>query len=127
MHPLLYVLLGYVLTILTKAPVSMAMAREGGYDNHNPRLQQAQLSGWGKRAVAAHQNSFEAFPPFALAVLVAHVGDADPTVLHVLATGFLVLRIAYQAAYLADLATLRSLLWTAAAACCVGLMLTPVL
>jgi len=127
MHPLLYVLLGYVLTILTKAPVSVAMARQGGYDNHNPRLQQEQLSGWGKRAVAAHQNAFEAFPPFALAVVVAYVGDADRTLLHGLAVGFLVLRIAYQVAYVADVAALRSLLWAGAVGCCVGLMLTPVL
>ncbi len=127
MHPLLYVLLGYVLTILTKLPVSMAMARQGSYDNHNPRLQQAQLTGWGKRAVAAHQNAFEAFPPFAIAVVVAYLGDADPTVFHSLAVGFLVLRFAYQGAYLADASSLRSILWGAAVACCVGLMLTPVL
>jgi len=126
MHPLLYVLLAYALTILTKLPVSMAMARQGGYDNHNPRLQQAQLTGWGKRSVAAHQNSFEAFPPFAIAVLVAHVGEADPVVFHSLAAGFLVLRLAYLGAYLADRASLRSMLWMAGAGCCVGLMLTPV-
>lgn len=127
MHPLLYILLGYSLTLLTKLPVSMAMNRQSSYDNHNPRLQQAQLTGWGKRSVAAHENAFEAFPPFAFAVVVAYIGEADPTVLHSLAVGFLVLRLAYQGAYLADLATLRSTLWLAAVGCCVGLMLTPVL
>ncbi|MDP6932384.1 MAG: MAPEG family protein [Myxococcota bacterium] len=127
MHPLLYVVLGYGLTILTKLPVSVAMARHGGYDNHNPRLQQDQLTGWGKRAVAAHKNAFEAFPPYAAAILVAYVSDADTTLLHSLGSGFLLFRVAYEGAYLADRAMLRSSMWFAAVGCCVGLMLTPVL
>ena len=44
-----------------------AMQRAGGYDNHLPRAQQAQLEGWGARSVAAHQNGFETFAPFAAA------------------------------------------------------------
>jgi len=127
MNPLLYVLLAYGLTIATKLPVGVAMARQGGYDNNNPRLQQAELTGWGKRSVAAHQNAFEAFPPFALAIVVACVAGADPGLVHVLAIGFLAFRLAYQVAYVADQATFRSSLWVAAVACCVGLMLTPVL
>ncbi|MEE2829583.1 MAG: MAPEG family protein [Myxococcota bacterium] len=125
MHPLLYVLLAYALTLLTKLPVSLAMARQGGYDNHNPRLQQAQLTGWGKRSVAAHQNAFEAFPAFAIAVVVAWLGEAEPRVFHGLAAGFLLLRVAYQCAYLADAAMLRSIVWISGAACCAALMLTP--
>ncbi len=127
MHVLLYVLIAFVLTIGTKLPVSLAMSRQGGYDNHNPRAQQAQLTGWGKRAVAAHQNALEAFPPFAVAVLVAYVGDADSTLIHGLAMGFLILRAGHEWAYLVDAAALRSILWTAAAGCCAGLMLSPVL
>ena len=35
----------------------MAMAQlPEGYDDKNPRDQQARLSGWGKRALPAHAN-----------------------------------------------------------------------
>ena len=63
-----------LLIYLAKAPVAKAMSEEGGgYDNRNPRAQQARLTGFGARAVAAHQNSIEIFPLFAAGVLVAQV------------------------------------------------------
>ena len=77
--PLFCILIGDVLPMVAKVPVAMAMKQEGAYDNHLPREQQARLSGWGKRALAAHLNAFEAFPVFAAAVLVAHVGGGDAT------------------------------------------------
>src|SRR5690606_25419683 len=50
------------------------------YDNHDPR-------GWlakqddprARRANAAHLNAFEAFAPFAAAVLMAQAAGVDPT------------------------------------------------
>lgn len=58
-----------------QGPVARAMAEEGGgrYDNHHPRAQQARLTGFGARALAAHLNSIEAFPLFAAGV--AHHAD----------------------------------------------------
>ena len=43
--------------ILFKAPLAFAMNKLGGYDNRHPRAQQAQLKGFGARALAVHQNS----------------------------------------------------------------------
>ena len=49
-----------LLPYLAKIPTAIAMKNQpGGYDNNHPRAQQAMLTGFGARAVAAHQNSFE--------------------------------------------------------------------
>lgn len=88
-----------------------------GFNNNRPRDFQAGLTGFRQRAHWAHLNSFEAFPPFAAAVLMAHqLGLAQGT-LDNLAIGFIVSRLAYFAFYLADQAALRSLAWLAATAC----------
>jgi len=71
--PLASIAIAFVIVLLTKAPVARAMKELGKYDSAEPRKQQAQLTGWGGRALAAHMNSIEAFPPFAAAVLVGHV------------------------------------------------------
>lgn len=101
----------WLLIYLTKIPVAVAMHRAGGYDNRDPRRQQANLEGFGARAVAAHHNGFEAFAPFAAAVLVAHLLGARSGVMDALALTFLVARLVYVGCYLGDLATLRSVVW----------------
>lgn len=90
----------------------VAMSREGkGYDNKTPREQQARLTGWGKRALGAHQNSFEVTPIFASCVLIGHLSGGDPIWSSRLAVTFVVSRILYTALYLADLDKFRSLIW----------------
>ena len=75
--PFWCIFISALLIFIAKAPLARAMKQEGGqYDNHHPRAQQARLTGFGARALAAHQNSFEAFPLFAVAVLMAHVPRA---------------------------------------------------
>lgn len=92
-----------------------------GFNNNRPRDFQAGLTGFRQRAHWAHLNSFEAFPPFAAAVLMAHqLGLAQGT-LDMLAIGFIVARLAYFAFYLTDQATLRSLAWGAATGCWVAM------
>lgn len=60
MHTLLTCLfIAMLLPYLAKGPVAWAMVKAGGYDNHHPRTQQAQLTGFGARALAGHQNAFE--------------------------------------------------------------------
>ncbi len=126
--PLLCLLLALILTHASKLPVALAMAHQpGGYDNRHPRDQQAQLAGWGRRALAAHQNAFEAFPGFAAGVLVAELAGADPTWASRLAITFLVCRVAYTGLYLADVAAVRSLVWTLGLAATVGLLALPLL
>lgn len=85
--------------------------REGGYDNHNPREWLSHLTGRKARANAAQANSFEALPLFIAGVLVAQQMHAVQAWVDALAVGFLVARMAYIAAYIADLPTLRSGLW----------------
>lgn len=95
--------------------------REGGFDNHQPRQWLAQLQGWQARAHAAQLNSFEALPLFIAGVLVAQRLNAAQATVDGLAVAFIVLRIGYIGAYLADRANLRSVLWLLALLCCVAL------
>lgn len=120
--PFLCVGIAFLLLYLSKIPVAIAMHRAGGYDNRTPREQQARLTGWGKRALAAHQNSFEAFAPFAAGVLIAEVGGADPAWCARLALCFIAARLLYNAFYLADLSTLRSAVWMVGTLCSGSLM-----
>lgn len=120
--PFLCVALAFLLLYLTKIPVAVAMGRsKGGYDNRHPRDQQAALAGWGRRAVAAQQNGFEAFAPFAAAVLIAHTVGADPVWSARLAVLFITARVVYIGLYLANWASLRSTVWMTGTLCTAGL------
>lgn len=103
--------------------VSTGIAKGGApaYDNANPRAWLARQQGWRARANAAQQNGWEAFPLFAAAVIIAHLAGAPPDRVDGLALAFVGLRIGYLACYLADLATLRSVVWLAGHACIVAL------
>ena len=100
------------LPILAKAPLAKAQnSQQGGYDNRNPREQQATLSGFGARAKAAHENSFEAlimFIPGLLAVIVTGNTGQTP---QILAITFVVARILYLISYYIDQHALRSFFW----------------
>ncbi len=117
----------WVLVYAGKLPVAMAMQKAGGYDNRHPRAQQAALTGWGGRSVAAHLNGFETFAPFAAAVLVAHISGAATGLVDILAVVFVISRLCYVGAYLADLAALRSTVWTVGWIVTLMLFLSPVL
>ncbi len=92
-----------------------------GFNNRRVRDFQQSLSGWRQRAHWAHQNTFEAFPPFAAAVIIAHLAGAEQTHIDALAISFILLRLAYGGLYIADQATLRSLVWFGALICVVAL------
>jgi len=109
--PFLCVGIAFFMLFLTKIPVAIAMRKEGHYDNHHPRDQQARLTDWGRRALAAHQNAFESFAPFAAAVIIAKIGGGDPVWSARLAVAFIVARVAYTWLYLADSPSLRSSVW----------------
>lgn len=96
--------------------------RDGGYDNHNPRAWLARQTDWRARANAAQANTFEALPFFFAAVIIAHLLQARQTPLDLLALLFVVLRMAYIIMYVADLATARSAIWTAAFLVNVGIL-----
>lgn len=96
------------------------------YDNSDVRGWQARLAGLPHRADAAHLNSFEAFPLFAIAVLAAFLTGADAQRVMLLSLAFVGLRLAYGVIYLLNLAVLRSLVWLAAMACSVAIMLSAI-
>lgn len=90
------------------ASVSARKEQFGDVDNKNPRAQTAKLEGKGARAVAAHQNAFEALAIFTPAVLVAHVAHADPMLSGALAGAWVVFRVLHGVLYLADIDKARS-------------------
>lgn len=96
--------------------------REGGYDNHNPRAWLAKQSDWRARANAAQANSFEAMPFFIGAVIIAHQLHAPQMRLDVLAFTWVVLRMLYILMYLADMATMRSMVWVLALGVNIGIL-----
>lgn len=85
--------------------------RAGGFDNANPRAWLARQTDWRARANAAQANSFEALPFFIGAVIIAHQLGAHQTRLDLLAFVYVVLRMVYIMLYVADLASVRSLVW----------------
>lgn len=105
-------LMPYLFTAISKASGQR-------YNNRDPRAWQSRLSGLPARAHAAHLNSFEAFPFFAAAVIVAQLSQAPQARIDQLALAFIALRIAYGVCYLGNWHWLRSLVWLLAFACCV--------
>jgi len=91
------------------------------FDNARPRLYLGALHGYRQRANWVQQNAFEMFPFFAAAVLIAHQVGAPQARVDLWAALHVVLRVGYGAAYLADWATTRSVIWLAALGCIVAL------
>ncbi|MCY7387183.1 MAG: MAPEG family protein [Burkholderiales bacterium] len=93
------------------------------YLRHNgqPRDWEAKLSGVPSRAHAAHLNSFEAFPLFAVAVLIAAFCKSPQAIVDGIAIAFVVTRAVYIWCYVSDQATLRSLVWMAGLGLCIAL------
>ena len=96
--------------------------RKARYDNNHPRDWEAKLTGWQARAYAAQNNGFEALPLFIAAVILAQQAHAEQGRIDLLALSFIGIRIAYVAAYLADIGTLRSLIWGAGLATNIALL-----
>jgi uncharacterized MAPEG superfamily protein len=90
----------------------------GGYDNNNPRTQQALLQGIGARAMAAHQNCLEGLPFFGLGVLAALQRAVEIHWVVALCILFLIMRVVFILSYLRDRATLRSLAFLAGGGVC---------
>lgn len=100
-----------LLPIIAKVPLAFAMNKDKGYDNRHPREQQKHLTGFGARAKAAHENSFEAllmFCPGTLALLALNQVDS---VAENLAMAFIIARVGYLFCYWYDQHILRSSFW----------------
>jgi uncharacterized MAPEG superfamily protein len=111
--PYVCLLVAVVLIYVPRFVVGAEMKKQtGGYDNHEPRRQQAALDGRGRRALGAHHNGFETFAPFAAAVLAAVQRGVHVELVSALALGFIIARAVYVGCYVADRATVRSAMWT---------------
>lgn len=101
-----------ILIFLSKLPLLREILRQkGSYDNHNPRNQVQLLDQKGQRALAAHQNTIESFPIFAACLLAGNLLGVEQPILWTSSIIFLAARIVYIFLYLADLSTMRSLVW----------------
>ncbi len=96
------------------------------FDNHAPRAQLATAQGWQQRLNWAHLNAFEAFAPFAAAVIIAQQLHAPQQEIDGLALAFIGLRILHPVFYALDKPTLRSAVWAGAYVCVLGLFLISV-
>jgi uncharacterized MAPEG superfamily protein len=99
-----------MLYLLTIASVKWMSFRQ--FDNSKPRDSVFYEDPIRARALGAHQNGIEAFPFFAIAVLLAEFRAAPQYLIDELAVLFLIVRIAYVFTYLGNRPTLRSILWS---------------
>jgi len=121
------VVFAVAMIIITKAPVAYAMMRQfGRYDNKEPRIQEAQLSGFGQRAMSAHNNSIEAFPIFAAGALFAAISQPESEAVFNLCIAFIIARVLYTLCYWLNWDKFRSLFWGVGIACSIGLMLVAI-
>jgi len=116
----------WVLLATALLPIVCAgLSKFGGgdrYDNANPREWLARRTGRQARANAAQANSWEALITYVAGLTAAFMGGVEGATIGLIATIFLVSRIAYIACYLADLATLRSLTWLVGFGSCLCLI-----
>lgn len=111
-------LLPYVFTVIAKKTAGFK-----GRDNQNPRDFLAKTTGLAARANAAQQNSFESLPLFIAAILMAEYMVVPQAVIMTFGIAYIVLRIVYGICYLANWATLRSIVWTLSLLCPICLLL----
>jgi uncharacterized MAPEG superfamily protein len=104
-----------IFAALLVAYACVGAAKAGGfrdYDNAKPRDPAFYASGWRARALGAHQNGLEGFAFFALAVVFAEFRGVHQSTVDALALAFVIVRLAYIAAYIGNRALIRSTVWT---------------
>lgn len=124
----------WCLFALTVLPIVLALTgaamrgrQLGTMDNNNPRQQIQQLTGAAARIYAAQQNAWEALAVFTAAVVAAYITQADPDRAGQLALAFVGFRILHVVFYLADLATMRSLVFVCGMVCALWLFVSGML
>ena len=113
------------LYLLTIVPIKWIGFRS--YDNAKPRDPAFYDDPMRARALGAHQNGIEAFPFFAIAVLLAEFRVAPQNLINELAMLFLIVRVAYVFTYIGDRPRLRSILWNVGFAINVGIFFLPLI
>lgn len=118
----------YLILIACLLPYVFAMIakKTAGFkakDNQHPRDFLAKTTGLAARANAAQQNSFESLPLFIAAILMAEYMVISQTVIMTFGIAYIVLRILYGICYLANWATLRSIVWLLSLLCPILLLI----
>ena len=113
------------LYLLTIVPVKWIGFRD--YDNSKPRNPAFYQDAIRARALGAHQNGIEAFPFFAVAVLLAEFHAGPQRLIDELAVLFLIVRIAYVFTYLGNRPRLRSILWNVGFAINIAIFFLPLI
>ncbi|QPL43002.1 MAPEG family protein [Pseudoalteromonas sp. A41-2] len=119
---ILCALIAVLLPYLAKVPVAFAQNKLAGYDNKHPREQQSKLTGFGARALAAHQNSFESLIVFGVALAVVMSTNNVYHVTETLAVMHVVSRVMYCIFYYINQDILRSLVWLVGYVCAVAMI-----
>jgi uncharacterized MAPEG superfamily protein len=109
--------------LLTVAPVKVVTRPR--FDNSNPRDPSFYKPGVPARALGAHINGIETFPFFAAAILLAEFRTQPQHWIDLLAIAFLVVRLAFIAAYLGNWPITRTLLWNLGFAVNTAIFLMP--
>ncbi|NBB92097.1 MAG: hypothetical protein GVY32_02890 [Gammaproteobacteria bacterium] len=107
--------------LMPLAYAGIAKAGDKSFNNRRPRDWYQSVTGYRRRAWWAQQNSLEAFPLFAAAVIIAHIAGAAQAAVDALAIAFIAFRVAYGICYLADIHLARSLMWAGGLVCCIWL------
>ncbi|MDM1781691.1 MAPEG family protein [Acinetobacter sp. 10FS3-1] len=111
-------LLPYVFTFIAKKSAGFSAK-----DNQNPRAFLDKATGLASRAHAAQQNSFESLPLFIAAILLAEYMVISQKLVMTFGIAYLVFRVLYGICYLANWATLRSIVWLLSVLCPITLLL----
>ena len=96
------------------------------FDNSRPRDPEFWREGFRARAHGAHQNGFEAFPFFAVAVVTGLWQGGNAEWIDSLAGLFIGARLIYVFCYWSDRATPRSLAWTVGLFSTIAIFTSPV-
>jgi uncharacterized MAPEG superfamily protein len=112
----------WAMIVASLLPLSMAMLTKvfGGFnlaDNAQPRDFLQHTTGAAARANAAQQNSYETLPIFLVAVLVAMLFFVPQAIINKLAWLYVLIRLGYCTAYIANLPIFRSILWVLSMVC----------
>lgn len=92
-------------------------------DNRNPRDFPNRIESLPKRAWDAHVNAFESLPGFAAAVIIAHFVHAPQNQIDLLASVWVLARIAHATFYLTDKDKLRTSAQLVSLVCVLGLFI----
>ena len=115
----------YTLFFISLIPIVLAwiggvcrVKQFGRLDNHHPRQQQSDMTGFGARVQAAQANGWEALAIYTATVVIAYASGIDMYALDIPALLFLTLRLIYSVTYMANLAWVRSVVFVAGMGCC---------